>query len=172
MNEQPARRWGKYRGTVFNTEDPLRMGRIQAMVPEVYGNTPSGWATPCVPCGGLQMGMLALPALRAGVWIEFEDGDPSRPIWAGAWWGSAAEMPALAQIRPPGISAFVMQTTLGAALMVSDAPGPTGGILLKTASGASIMINDVGITIQNGKGASITMVGPTINLNAGALTVT
>jgi len=56
--------------------------------------------------------------------------------------------------------------------MLSDTPGPTGGILLKTLTGAFISINDIGITISNGKGAIITMTGPTVMVNAGALTVT
>ena len=35
-----------------------------------------------------------------------------------------------------------------------------------------IMVNDVGITISNGKGASIVMAGPTVTINAGALVIT
>jgi hypothetical protein len=55
---------------------------------------------------------------------------------------------------------------------VSDLPGPTGGIMLKSTTGATIIVNDTGIYIQNGKGASIVMVGPTVTVNAGALVVT
>lgn len=172
MMHQQAGFFGKYRGTVVNNVDPLRIGRLQVMVPDVLAATPSGWAMPCVPCGGPQMGTIALPSIGAGVWVEFERGDPGYPIWVGAWWGSAAEVPAMAQLTPPGLASMVMQTTLTNGLMISDAPGPTGGILLKSASGASITINETGITIQNGQGASITMTGPVINLNAGALTVT
>ena len=39
-------------------------------------------------------------------------------------------------------------------LVISDLPGPTGGIMLKSATGATIIVNDTGIYIQNGKGAS------------------
>jgi hypothetical protein len=56
--------------------------------------------------------------------------------------------------------------------MLSDLPGPTGGILLKTTTGAFISVNDLGITISNGKGAIITMLGPTVDINATALTIT
>jgi hypothetical protein len=42
---------------------------------------------------------------------------------------------------------------------------------LKTTTGAMIAINDTGITISNGKGATIAMIGPSVNINAGALTV-
>jgi hypothetical protein len=67
---------------------------------------------------------------------------------------------------------MVMKTTGQVTVMLSDTPGPAGGILLKTATGALISINDIGITISNGKGASIVMTGPTVTVNAGALVVT
>ena len=50
-------------------------------------------------------------------------------------------------------------------------PGPTGGILIQTTTGAMISVSDIGITISNGKGAVISMLGPTVDVNAGALTV-
>jgi hypothetical protein len=56
--------------------------------------------------------------------------------------------------------------------MISDLPGPTGGILLKSTTGAMLLINDLGITISNGKGATIAMIGPTITINQGALVIT
>ena len=44
--------FGKYRGTVLNNIDPMMMGRIQAIVPDVTGLIPSSWAMPCFPGGG------------------------------------------------------------------------------------------------------------------------
>jgi hypothetical protein len=55
--------------------------------------------------------------------------------------------------------------------VISDVPGPTGGILIQTTSGATISVSDVGIVITNGKGAIINLTGPTVDINAGALTV-
>jgi hypothetical protein len=65
-----------------------------------------------------------------------------------------------------------MQTTGQTTFMINDDPSPAGGILLKTSSGALFSINSTGITISNGQGASIVMSGPTVTINAGALTVT
>jgi hypothetical protein len=48
---------------------------------------------------------------------------------------------------------------------------PTGGIILKSATGASIVVNDAGVFISNGKGATISMIGPTITINNGALVI-
>jgi len=163
---------GKYRGTVSNNVDPMQMGRVQAQVPDVLGSVPSSWAMPCVPAAGIQMGSFFVPPIGSGIWIEFEQGNPDFPIWSGCWWGSAAEVPSMALAAPPRVSHFVLQTTLQNTLMVSDLPGPTGGILLKSTSGAVIMVNDVGITISNGKGATIVMAGPAVTINNGALVIT
>lgn len=163
--------FGKYRGTVINNVDPMQIGRIQAIVPDVTGVLPSSWAMPCLPVGGMQMGFVTVPFIGAGVWIEYEHGDPDFPIWVGCYWGNAAEVPALAKLVPPGVPGMTLQTPLQNGLTVNDVPGPTGGIMIKSTTGASIIVNDTGVYIQNGKGASIVMVGPAVNVNAGALTV-
>ena len=64
-----------------------------------------------------------------------------------------------------------MQTGLQNTVMISDLPGPTGGIMLKSTTGATLIVNDTGIYIQNGKGAMITLVGPTVTINNGALVI-
>ena len=166
-----GRYYGKYRGMVLNNIDPMQQGRLQVQVPDVTGLTPATWAMPCVPIAGIQNGFYALPIIGSGVWIEFEQGDPEYPIWVGGFWGSAAEIPALAMATPPAIPAITLQTPLQNGITVSDLPGPIGGIVLKSATGASIIVNDTGIYIQNGRGAAITMVGPTTDINAGGLTV-
>lgn len=168
---EPQTFYGKYRGTVINNIDPEQRGRIQVMVPDVSSLLPTSWALPCAPVGGLQMGVFAVPVIGAGVWVEFEHGDPDLPIWSGCFWGTAAEVPLMSHLAPPAVPAITMQTTLQNGLMISDLPGPTGGIMLKSATGATLIVNDTGIYIQNGKGASIIMVGPSVTVNAGALVV-
>lgn len=172
MNGNSKKFYGKYRGTVVNNVDPLQRGRIQAMVPDVSNVMLSSWAEPALPVGGLQMGIFAVPMIGAGVWIEFEQGDPDYPVWTGCYWGSAAELPALAKMVPPGIPGITLQTPLQNGIVVCDVPGPAGGIMLKSPTGASIIVNDTGIYIQNGKGASIVMTGPTVTINNGALVIT
>jgi uncharacterized protein involved in type VI secretion and phage assembly len=171
MDGNGRRYYGKYRGTVLNNVDPMQMGRLMVMVPDVNALTPATWAMPCAPVAGLQAGLFSVPPIGSGVWVEFEQGDPDYPIWVGAYWGSAAEVPALAKTVPPAINGLTIQTTLQNGLVISDLPGPTGGIMLKSASGASVIVNDTGIYLQNGKGASIVLVGPSVTVNQGALVV-
>jgi uncharacterized protein involved in type VI secretion and phage assembly len=163
--------FGKYRGMVLNNIDPMQMGRLMIQVPDISGLLPSSWAMPCFPVTGKQMGVWVLPVIGSGVWVEFEQGDPDYPIWVGCFPGSAADVPALALAGNPVSPSIVLQTSLQNTLMISDMAGPAGGILLKTMTGAMISINDVGITISNGKGALISMLGPTVDINAGALTI-
>jgi uncharacterized protein involved in type VI secretion and phage assembly len=176
MNDRlPAQRFlGKYRGTVMNNVDPLLRGRLLVTVPDVLGLTPSSWAEACVPLAGPTgppMGSYFVPPIGAGVWVEFEQGDPSYPIWVGCRWGAASDVPPLAHAGLPISPNIVLQTAGQNTLVISDLPGPTGGIMLKSATGATLIVNDTGIYIQNGKGASIVMTGPTVNVNMGALTV-
>ena len=171
----PRRFYGKYRGLVIENIDPEQIGRVLVQVPDVLGVIPSSWAMPCVPAAGIQAGCFIVPPIGSQVWIEFEQGDPDYPIWTGGFWGLVAEVPIFATAPPaipPGQN-IVLQTTLQNMIMVSDAP-PTpisGGIVLKSTTGAMIVVNDSGIYISNGKGATITMVGPAVDVNVGGLTV-
>lgn len=167
----PDKYFGKYRGTVVENVDPMQMGRIQAQVPDVLGEMPSSWAMPALPLAGPQMGHYAIPTVGAGVWIEFEQGDKDYPIWTGCWWGSAAEVPALALAGPPAAPNIVLQTVGQQTIVLSDLPGGPG-ITLKTRAGAMLVINDAGILISNGKGAMIALAGASVTVNQGALIVT
>jgi uncharacterized protein involved in type VI secretion and phage assembly len=166
--------YGKYRGTVINNLDPMLMGRMMLSVPDVLGLVPSTWAEPCVPLAGPTgppMGVYMVPPIGAGVWVEFEQGDPSHPIWVGCRWGGPSDVPPLAHLGLPVSPNIVLQTAGQNALVISDLPGPTGGIMLKSATGATLIVNDTGIYIQNGKGASLIMTGPTVTINNGALVI-
>lgn len=94
------RLFGKFAGQVVDNDDPLRLGRIKARVPEAMGGLDTGWAKPCVPMAGPVAGFFSLPPIGAGVWIEFEAGDLSRPIWTGCFWGDD-ELP----VKPPDVDA-------------------------------------------------------------------
>jgi uncharacterized protein involved in type VI secretion and phage assembly len=162
--------WGKYRGTVTDTNDPLMSGRIRARVPDVMGADESGWAMPCVPFAGNGMGYFALPDTGSGVWIEFEYGDPDRPIWSGAWWGSTTQVPQ-AVLTPPQTGKVLLRTAGGTSVLLDDTPG-AGGITLETPTGQKIILSATGIEIDSGTGAKVKLQGPQVSINDGALEVT
>jgi len=170
---QPLTRYyGKYRGTVINNVDPLQIGRVMVEVTDVSGLIPTSWAMPCLPVAGINSGVFTVPQIGSGVWVEFEQGNPDFPIWVGGYWGNPAEIPVLAHTVPPAVNGITLQTTLKNGIVISDVPGPTGGIMIQSTTGATISVSDTGIIISNGKGAIISMVGPVVDVNAGALTVT
>lgn len=85
MNHVQNRFFGKYRGLVVDNNDPTNRGRLQVTVPAVL-NEVNAWAMPCIPYAGPNMGNYMMPDVGAGVWVEFEAGDTSYPIWTGGYW--------------------------------------------------------------------------------------
>lgn len=165
--------FGKYRGTVVQNIDPELRGRIICEVPDALGLIPSSWCEACVPLAGptgTPMGAYFVPPIGAGVWVEFEKGDVNKPIWSGCRFGMG-DIPPVALLGLPVSPSIVLQTALQNTIAISDLPGPTGGIMLKSTTNAFIIVNDTGIYISNGKGALMTMLGPAIDFNVGALTI-
>lgn len=165
---------GKYRGTVVANVDPQRRGRLLLVVPDV-SKTVTTWARPCLPVGGLQNAVFSIPPVGSKVWVEFEKGDPDYPVWVGTFWGDSVEAPTFVQelATKPGLGGIAIQTPQQNGVLIADGPslaGPNGGILIK-AGLATITINDNGIFIQNGRGASISLLEDVVSINKTALTV-
>jgi hypothetical protein len=169
MSDPDKKYFGKYRGLVTNNIDPMQIGRIQVIVPDV-GLTPTTWAMPCVPLAGKATGMYVIPQIASSVWVEFEHGDADYPIWVGGFWNTLAEVPAMALLAPPPTPPIIINTLAQNTIAISDVPLPplvAGGILLKSGLSA-IMIGPDGVKIIAPK---IEINGITI-INNGALTVT
>jgi uncharacterized protein involved in type VI secretion and phage assembly len=160
--------WGKYAGVVTNVDDPYRRGRIRAKVPDVTGDEESGWALPCFPVAGRGMGWFAVPPVGAPVWLEFERGDPERPIWCGGLWESSADVPAPLQSDPT--RKVLLQTSSGHRILLDDTPG-SGGITIEAAGGQKIVLDASGIRIDTGAGRTIELSASGISMNGGALEV-
>jgi hypothetical protein len=89
LNQRVATSYfGKYRGIVTNVDDPNNQCRIKARVDGLLNGQETGWALPVAPFAGDGHGMVMLPAVGSGVWIEFEAGRLDNPLWSGAWWAS------------------------------------------------------------------------------------
>jgi uncharacterized protein involved in type VI secretion and phage assembly len=174
--EQTARQatsyYGKYRGVVASNIDPLGAGRLQVAVSDILGDDSCLWALPAVPVAGPDMGTYAVPPVNANVWVEFEGGDSDYPVWVGCWVDSPDDLPAQSRLTMPPVETMALATTGGTAVAVSDLPGPAGGLVLRSAGGTSVIVNDTGIYLDNGRGASIVLASNTVDASQGALTVT
>ncbi len=164
----PQQFFGKYRGAVTDNQDPLQIGRIRARVPDVMGGEESGWALPCAPFAGNGMGFFALPPTGAGVWIEFEHGDPDFPIWSGCYWETVVEVPPI--LLAPPYQKVLVKTKGGNSIILDDTPG-IGGITLETSGGQKLSLTPLGVEINDGLGAVIKLTGPQVSVNNGALEV-
>jgi hypothetical protein len=155
-------RFGKYRGIVKEVGTGDKLGLVKAIVPEVYGEAqPSPWARPSVPFAGKKHGLVALPEQNDGIWIEFEGGNPTRPIWSGFWWADG-------EIPDPGAETTrVFATSKGHKLVLDDAGGE---IRLEHGDGPSITLSGSEIILKVGS-KKIVISSSGVNVNQGALEV-
>ncbi len=151
--------YGKYRGTVTQVDAPTM--RIKAKIPSVLAGQESGWCVACVPYAGDEVGFAFLPEEGAGVWIEFEGGDVSYPIWTGCYWRTD-EVPSDA-----GDAVKVIVTKEHKLLLDDDAPS----ITLTDSSENKVTLEDSGLTLERGSN-KIEVTDSEVNVNDGALEVT
>jgi uncharacterized protein involved in type VI secretion and phage assembly len=151
--------YGKYRGTV--TEVDADTLRIKAKVPAVLQQQATGWCMPCVPYAGKEIGFAFLPEEGAGVWIEFEGGDVSYPIWTGCYWHTDE------QPKDAAPEVKVIVTKAKHKILLDD---KAKSITITDARDNKITMDDDGITLKQGSG--VIKVKNTVNINNGALEVT
>ena len=158
VETQRGRFYGKYRGTV--TQVDAGTMRIKAKVPAVLGSTESGWALPCVPYAGDSVGFAFLPEVDSAVWIEFEGGNVSFPIWTGGFWLSS-------QVPSDAAAAVKVIVTKQLKLLFDD---DQDSITIQDSNGNSVTLNSSGITLSNGS-QTVQVSDSEVNVNNGALEV-
>lgn len=150
--------YGIYRGTVESVEEGDDLGIISVKIPDVFGPTHTvSRVRPCSPFAGDKHGFVAIPEPGDGVWIQFEAGNTSLPVWVGFWWASG-EIP-----DPKGKLVRSFITTKGHKFVLDD---DQDEVSLLHSGGAELKMtgSDVKITIGN---ASIEMTSSDIKLAVG-----
>ena len=161
-DQQRARFFGKYRGLVTEVGEGADLGYIRARVPEVYHDQDSPWAVACVPFAGDGHGLMTLPEVGDGVWMSFEAGDISKPIWDGFWW-ACDEHP-----EPGSPTVRVLATSNGHKLVLDE---ERNEIRLEHGSGPKIVLTDSEISLEVG-GKKISITSSSVTVNGGSLEVT
>ena len=149
--------YGKYRGTV--TQVDAATMRIKAKVTALNG-LESGWALPCVPYAGDSVGFAFLPEKDAAVWIEFEQGDSSYPIWTGGFW-LKDQAPSEAA---PDVKVIV---TKKHKLLLDD---KDDSITIQDSNGNSVKLDSDGITLSRGS-QTVKVKDSEVSVNDGALKI-
>lgn len=150
--------FGKYRGVVVDVDASTM--RVKASVPSVLGGVTSGWAAPCVPYAGPQVGFLMLPDVGSGVWVEFEGGDVSFPIWTGCYWNSG-DIPSAAASNLKTI------VTISGSLAFDNG---ANSVTLQDSAQHTLVIDSSGVTSTAGAG-SVAVSASGVSVNNGALEV-
>ena len=158
--------YGKYRGLVVDNADPEQLGRLKLTVPSVLGpDVVTGWALPCTPYGGdMGQGMLFIPEVGAGAWVEFEEGDLEFPVWVGTFWSKPdgeSELPTpndpdgaeQGGVQDPP-TRKIIKTRKGHTIQFEDADGEEMIILHEAENGHVMVLNQDGITITDGANGS------------------
>jgi len=150
------RYYGKYRGFVTDNDDPEKRGRIRLLVPSVLGETPTGWALPSLPFGGLaDQGLFVVPEVDAQVWVEFEAGNVDLPIWTGTFWQAGGNPPAEADKSPP--TTRLLKTPSGHVLQFDDESGKEKFRLAHPA-GTEMTVDEKGtVIVTDAKGNTLTL---------------
>lgn len=157
-----TRHFGKYRAIVSDVADPENLCRIKAKVPAVFGEEESPWAMPASPFAGPQHGLVLLPEVDDGVWIEFEAGDPSRPIWSGCWW-ARNQVP-----TPQGEKIRLFSTSAGHQIVIDE---DADEIKLVHPGGAELSLGSSEISLKLGS-CEIKISTSEVNINNGMVKVT
>lgn len=159
-----GRFFGLYRGVVTNVNDPENLGRIRAKVHELLGDTDeTDWASPCVPFGGEGAGWLMLPKTNDAVWIAFEAGDLSRPVWIGFWFNRTDTPP-----EGAGPDVRVLQSKAGHRIELGDTEGDESvrlshatGTVIEMDKDGNVALVDAGANVKLGSGALLKLVNDT-----------
>jgi hypothetical protein len=151
-----GRYFGKYRGEVTCNDDPDNLGRVKARVRRLFGEEETDWALPAFPYGGKrEQGFFVVPDVGSSIWVEFEEGYLSHPIWSGVWYGSG-ELPESASPAKK-----VLKTKSGHKLVLDD---DGGSIEITDSNDNSVMMDSGTIRIKAGSAVKIVVEAPQIEL--------
>ena len=153
------RYYGKYRATVSDNDDKENLGRLRLYVPELLGEkNKTGWALPCVPYGGSgDSGFFLIPEINSNVWVEFEGGNLSYPIWTGTWWDKSNTSAPKESKNIQDNSIKILKTRSGHKIEFNDNTQENeSSILIASSKGFRIYLNessnDSKIEVQTKKG--------------------
>lgn len=161
--DPPSERFGVYLGKVEYNTDPMQLGRIIVRIAGIHGpetvtttsNLP--WAAPCNTFGGgSDYGSFTVPPVGSMVWVLFDGGDISLPVYIGTLPIAATQerkmlrdsngkLPSASQsITPssdkPWITPPTNEAPREALRMVGN--NPETYVVFKSPKGASLVIED------------------------------
>ena len=178
------RYYGTYRGIVEDTADPERRGRARVRI-LVLGQDQAPddlWALPVLPMMSQKHGLFLPPEVGDLVWVQFENGDPVRPLYMG---GILSRSQVPDEFTPTDDGPFKrgIRTPAGHWVRFNDDPADPhvtisavgggyatmdkdGNVLLANKNGSNLYLNakDGQTTLMDQSGATVTMVDGVVAL--------
>ena len=159
---------GVYRARVENNADPNGVGRVQIRVPSMHGLKTNGtpnedlpWASLLSPSAGCDYGSFMVPEVGEYVMVQFEDGDPYKPILMGSVYGSGSKNPKVYGSGEADDEQWEGEPGLNEVPEEAQRKVPTLKVLYKSPSGAMIAVDEAkggeGILLQDGLGQHISI---------------
>jgi phage protein D len=138
-------------GIVTDNKDPEGLNRVKVKYPWMTEDHTSFWARTATQMGGKGRGFFNLPEIEDEVLVAFEHGDVNRPYVLGQLWNGKDRPPGTNSkdnnnpVHGPGssVNRRGFQTRIGHQLDFDDTGGK-GKIMIKTAGGHVINVDDAG----------------------------
>ena len=135
--------FGKYTGIVKDNRDDEKRGHLQLSVPALFPPADLVLARAALP-----FGYYFVPENEAKVWVEFEGGESTLPLWTGLQY-VPGEWSANAQLDPP--QKRVIETPAGHRIVFTDKAGDEAIEITEGKTGHVITLDKNGITIKQGQ---------------------
>lgn len=169
-----GRYYGKYRATVTDNTDGEHRGLLRVEVPDVFGAGVEVTAEACLPYG-----QYFVPPKGSVIYVEFEAGDPERPLWVAV---------AITAAHPTKVTSDNVLLTATGEAMISM--GADGGVLLSSPAGSYLHLDaanesatlaeghgnfvsmgEGGVSIVNNDGAVVNVTKDTVHIRAAKVVI-
>lgn len=158
-----GRYYGTYRAVVLDNVDKTNTGKILIAIPHIQTGI-QVWASPKSIGGGLSYGFKYLtPPKGEFVWVEFEYGDPARPVWSYHPW-ARGEMPP--ELQSPDVIGLV--TPKGHYITLNEAAEEDEDILtIQLEKGISIKAGLEKLSLEIPEGVTLEITKDEVLFNGG-----
>jgi hypothetical protein len=154
LEQMFGRYYGTYRAIVEDVVDPEGRGRVRLKIP-VLGQvkaSPDLWAVPVWPGASGGHGIFFSPVVGDVVWVQFESGDPNRPLLVGGM-TAKAKMPA--ELASPEALRRGIRTPGGHWIRFSDDPADLHLTISTAGGGYASMDKDGNVIVSNKNGSHL-----------------
>ncbi|HEX3056917.1 MAG TPA: phage baseplate assembly protein V [Gaiellaceae bacterium] len=175
--------FGKYSAVVKDNSDAQKLGTVKVSVPTLFPENELMDARAALP-----FGWFFIPENEAPVWVEFEGGDSTLPLWTGMQ-SLSGKYPSELDLDPPQKRA--LKTAAGHLILFDDKSGEELIRIVEAVHSHEILLDQNGIkvtdgvnnqtltfdssgvkaSLQSGASVTITSSGITVDAGSGSLTL-